>query len=102
MRKRVTHCARSGHEFTAENTYIAPSRPNVRVCRKCKEERHAAWVAAHPDYQRAPKVREWHRANAHRYRTARMTWQREKRFLIKLNSCIATAIAPIEPLGIWL
>ena len=30
-----THCIR-GHEFTAENTYVSPSRPNERTCRTCK------------------------------------------------------------------
>lgn len=27
-----------GHEFTPENTYYRPSRPNVRVCRQCKRK----------------------------------------------------------------
>lgn len=30
-----THCSQ-GHEFTPENTYVAPSRPNVRCCRACR------------------------------------------------------------------
>jgi hypothetical protein len=32
--KRKTHCLR-GHEYTPENTYWFPSRPNVRTCRAC-------------------------------------------------------------------
>ena len=32
---RRTSCAQ-GHEFTPENTYFRPSKPTVRVCRKCK------------------------------------------------------------------
>lgn len=31
---RQTHCKR-GHEFTPENTYYAPKRPNDRHCREC-------------------------------------------------------------------
>ncbi len=31
---RKTHCVH-GHEFTEENIYRAPSRPNRRVCRAC-------------------------------------------------------------------
>lgn len=44
-----THCD-SGHEFTLENTYVAPSRPLVRACRACRKvasaERHLARKAA--------------------------------------------------------
>lgn len=32
---RQTHCEQ-GHEFTAENTRVYPSRPNARVCLTCK------------------------------------------------------------------
>ena len=32
---RKTHCAQ-GHEFTDENTYRIPTRPNSRICRICK------------------------------------------------------------------
>lgn len=35
--QRKTHCPR-GHEYTAENTYITPSRPNNRMCRQCRAE----------------------------------------------------------------
>lgn len=31
-----THC-NAGHEFTAENTYVAPRRPHVRACRACRK-----------------------------------------------------------------
>lgn len=34
-----THC-KNGHEFNAENTYIAPRSGN-RMCRTCKSERNA-------------------------------------------------------------
>lgn len=34
----ATHCAR-GHEWTPENTYYAPKRPNERVCRACARDR---------------------------------------------------------------
>lgn len=34
----MTHC-RHGHEFTPENTYIAPSRPRERMCRECMRTR---------------------------------------------------------------
>lgn len=40
-----THCD-YGHEFTPENIYAAPSRPEIRDCRACRKvrsaERHAA------------------------------------------------------------
>lgn len=35
---RKTHCA-NGHEFTPENIYRPPSRPNSRMCRTCLAER---------------------------------------------------------------
>ncbi len=38
VRARQTHC-RQGHEFTPENTYTPPSRPNSRYCRECKRQR---------------------------------------------------------------
>lgn len=31
-----THCPK-GHEYTPENTYIQPSKPNFRFCRICKK-----------------------------------------------------------------
>lgn len=34
----LTHCIR-GHEFTPENTYTPPSRPNSRHCRACRRLR---------------------------------------------------------------
>ncbi len=125
MRKQVTHCARGGHEFTAENTYIAPSRPNVRVCRICKKERDDQWRRNHPNYQRSPGIVAWHRANGYRYRVRNRASQTMSRELARLNEAligrklpefdhllgrrkktravnIITAIAPIEPLGIWL
>jgi hypothetical protein len=36
-----THCIRN-HEFTEENTYRPPSRPNTRHCRECRRVRRAA------------------------------------------------------------
>jgi hypothetical protein len=35
---RKTHC-KNGHEFTEENTYTPPKRPNVRNCKQCQIER---------------------------------------------------------------
>jgi hypothetical protein len=34
-----THCPR-GHEYTEENVYRVPSRPNGRQCRACRRERN--------------------------------------------------------------
>jgi hypothetical protein len=34
---RKTHCDH-GHEFTPENTYSPPERPNARYCRTCKAD----------------------------------------------------------------
>lgn len=33
-----THCPK-GHEYSAENTYVLPSRPSARYCRACHRER---------------------------------------------------------------
>ena len=38
---RENRC-QQGHEFTPENTYIKPSRPNKRECRKCMRVRDNA------------------------------------------------------------
>ena len=35
--KNKTHCPK-GHEYTAENTYMIPSRPGHRYCRECRKE----------------------------------------------------------------
>lgn len=35
---RKTHCL-NGHEFTPENTYIPPKKPNSRYCKTCANER---------------------------------------------------------------
>lgn len=43
-----THCDH-GHEFAPANTYVPPSRPNVRDCRECRRannEKRAARRAA--------------------------------------------------------
>lgn len=31
---KKTHC-KNGHEFTEDNIYVPPKRPNRRYCRKC-------------------------------------------------------------------
>ena len=41
-RSRCKH----GHEFTPENTYRQPSRPNVRHCNRCRLERQRSKRAA--------------------------------------------------------
>lgn len=41
---RKTHCKR-GHEFTPENTYEQPSKPNTRCCKICKKMTYDRWVA---------------------------------------------------------
>lgn len=41
---RRTHCV-NGHEFTPENTYRPPSRPNVRQCRACSRARSNRYYA---------------------------------------------------------
>ncbi len=125
MRKPVTHCTRGGHEFTVENTYIAPSRPNVRVCRACKKERTNQWRADHPNYQRAPHIVAWRRANGYRYRVRNRNYQTVSREYARLYEALVgqklpefdhllgrrtktravnmiTEVTPIEPLGIWL
>lgn len=33
--KNKTHCP-AGHPYSVENTYTPPSRPNERMCRKCR------------------------------------------------------------------
>jgi len=33
-----THCPQ-GHEYTSDNTYVSPSRPNARYCISCMRER---------------------------------------------------------------
>jgi hypothetical protein len=34
-----THCSR-GHKYTPENLYRRPGKPNLRICKKCKNERN--------------------------------------------------------------
>lgn len=38
-----THCPKN-HEYTPENTYRRPSRPNVRECRTCRRDWKKAWT----------------------------------------------------------
>lgn len=40
--QQLTHCP-AGHEYTPENTYVAPSRPNARYCRACHHRHSLAW-----------------------------------------------------------
>lgn len=32
-----THC-KHGHEFTPENTYVSPKKPNSRLCKECRRQ----------------------------------------------------------------
>ena len=41
---RKTHCPRK-HEYTEENTYHSPGRPNARWCRKCTRIRNQEYAA---------------------------------------------------------
>lgn len=50
-----THC-KYGHEFTEENTYVAPGQPNKRYCRSCvrrnnrnRKLRVKLGIEIHPD-----------------------------------------------------
>lgn len=45
---RRTHCP-SNHEYTEENIYRAPSRPNARYCRACIRARGQARRVDHQD-----------------------------------------------------
>lgn len=40
--QKKTHC-KHGHEFTPENTYINPKRPNQRLCALCKKQLAVKW-----------------------------------------------------------
>lgn len=37
-----THCSK-GHEFTSQNTFRPPGRPNTRQCKVCSRESTKAW-----------------------------------------------------------
>jgi hypothetical protein len=39
-----TYC-KNGHEFTPENTYVEPGRPNARSCRQCTRDAGARYFA---------------------------------------------------------
>lgn len=45
QRARQTHCVH-GHELTEANTIRLPSRPNQRLCRRCKYDRAARYRRA--------------------------------------------------------
>lgn len=38
INSRKTHCIH-GHAFSAENTYVPPSKPNARYCKECQKRR---------------------------------------------------------------
>jgi hypothetical protein len=40
-----THCAKGGHEFTPENTYVPPG--GGRECRTCRTESAKEWMRVH-------------------------------------------------------
>ena len=42
---RKTHCPR-GHEYTEENTWRSPSRPNARWCRECTRIRNREYMTS--------------------------------------------------------
>jgi HNH endonuclease len=55
-----THCPQ-GHEYTPENTYRLPSRPNARYCRACHRLRSsgpAAYARARARYERRQAERQ--------------------------------------------
>lgn len=39
---RKTYCSK-GHEYTPENTYVRPAKPNSRFCRECGRQATRAW-----------------------------------------------------------
>ena len=49
-----THCIH-GHEFTPENTYPHPYRPNIRDCRECRRDASRRRVAQISQERRATK-----------------------------------------------
>jgi hypothetical protein len=55
--KAKTHC-KHGHEYTKENTYVAPD--GTRSCRKCRSNYAVAAHKKNPDLQRK-HTREWAR-----------------------------------------
>jgi hypothetical protein len=50
-RQHQTHC-RNGHEFTQENIYRSPGRPNKRQCKECQRERGRRNWRERPEFMR--------------------------------------------------
>lgn len=69
---RRTHC-KHGHEFTPENTYYAPGRPNRRLCKQCQRQ----YDHDHPR-DRAAYQREQRRLHPERFRGYRKKYQGSK------------------------
>ena len=57
-----THC-KHGHEFTPDNTYRMPGKPNERRCRTCASIARKKRYWADPERYRAEALAAYHRRN---------------------------------------